>query len=406
MSRERKLPRGVSRRARDGKLLAQAYVRATGKRKTKVFGPREVRAAANWKRDTEVALARGEIAPGVSPTFRKASTMLLEGMKDGSVRTRSRTQFKPGTVKRYKRSFDGYLLDELGSFKLDEITLGRLERLVAKLQARGLAANTIRNEMVPALVLYRWAKRREYVTVDPTLDLELPLGDGRRDRFATPAEARLLVGALHPKDQPLWAMAFYTGLRRGELMALRWDRVDLASGVVWVSRSYDPETGATGEPKSSAGKRPVQIPGVLRELLLAHKMRASEVQPLVFARSALAGRRRGPDGPFSDSGVTGRARRRWKAQGLESITLHECRHSYAALMIAAMTEAGKFNAKRLQHLMGHSSITTTYDRYGHLFPGEDESGVQLQAYIDSQTASQTASEDTYMGSIEPERVVS
>lgn len=64
-------------------------------------------------------------------------------------------------------------------------------------------------------------------------------------------------------------------------------------------------------------------------------MRARPGQPLVFARSALAGRRWGTDGPFSDSGLRQRARRSWERQGLQPITFHECRHTYASLMIAA-----------------------------------------------------------------------
>ncbi len=302
---------------------------------------------------------------------RQNQRLSASSTEDGTIRTRSRTRYKPSTIARYRRALDQHLLDELGSFKLNEITSGRLERLKGTLQAKPLAANSVRNAMMPLLAIYRWAVRHDYVAIDPTRDLELPLDDGRRDRFATPAEVALLISTLAEKDRPLWATACSAGLRRGELMALVWDDVDLASGVIRVRQNHDPESKTTGDPKSYAGKRRVPIPLVLREHLLAHKMRAT-TQPLVFARSTLAGRRRREDGPFSDSGVGQRARKRWAGQGLEPITLHECRHTFAALMIAAMTEAGKFNPKRLQQIMGHSSITTTYDRYGHLMPGDEE----------------------------------
>jgi integrase len=69
-----------------------------------------------------------------------------------------------------------------------------------------------------------------------------------------------------------------------------------------------------------------------------------------------------------------RARRAWSAAGLTPITLHECRHTYASLMIAAGV-----NAKALQTFMGHASITITMDRYGKLFPGsEDQAAVPPQ----------------------------
>ncbi len=66
------------------------------------------------------------------------------------------------------------------------------------------------------------------------------------------------------------------------------------------------------------------------------------------------------------------------AAGLEPIGLHECRHTYAAHMIAAGV-----NAKALQTYMGHSSITITLDRYGHLMPGsEKEAAGMLGAYLE------------------------
>jgi integrase len=82
-------------------------------------------------------------------------------------------------------------------------------------------------------------------------------------------------------------------------------------------------------------------------------------------------------GPFDPSTIQRRADEAWKAAGLERITLHECRHTYASFMIAAGV-----NAKALSVFMGHASITITLDRYGHLFPGsEDEAAGLLDAYL-------------------------
>ncbi len=81
--------------------------------------------------------------------------------------------------------------------------------------------------------------------------------------------------------------------------------------------------------------------------------------------------------PFASAAATRRAREAWAAQELEAIGLHECRHTYAAFMIAAGV-----NAKALSTYMGHSSITVTLDRYGHLMPGnEREAGALLDAYL-------------------------
>jgi integrase len=188
----------------------------------------------------------------------------------------------------------------------------------------------------------------------------------RRARFATPHEAQLLIEAAPAEDRVLWATAFYTGLRRGELRALRWIDVDLAGGVLRVERSWDVKEGVI-EPKSFAGRRKVPIAAVLRDYLIGHRLDSRD--GLVFGRT---------DGtPFVTSSVSLRASKTWKGAELRPVTLHECRHTFASLMIAAGV-----NPKALQTFMGHSSITVTLDRYGHLFPGsEEEAAVLLDAYL-------------------------
>lgn len=101
------------------------------------------------------------------------------------------------------------------------------------------------------------------------------------------------------------------------------------------------------------------IPKVLREVLVAHRLRSGRATGLVFTSS------RGT--PVDSWALTGRARKAWKAAGLAAIGLHESRHTYASLMIAAGV-----NVKALSTYMGHASITITYDRYGHLLPGNEE----------------------------------
>lgn len=100
--------------------------------------------------------------------------------------------------------------------------------------------------------------------MNPTTGLEIPAVRSRRLRFATPYEAHLLSEAAPPENRVLWATAFYAGLRRGELRALRWSDVDLAGGVLRVERSWDVKEGVI-EPKSFAGRRKVPIAAVLRD---------------------------------------------------------------------------------------------------------------------------------------------
>lgn len=80
---------------------------------------------------------------------------------------------------------------------------------------------------MPLRAIYRRAIARGEVEVNPTTGLELPAVRSKRDRIASPEEAAALIAALPEQDRALWATAMYAGLRRGELMALRWDHLDL-----------------------------------------------------------------------------------------------------------------------------------------------------------------------------------
>ena len=138
-----------------------------------------------------------------------------------------------------------------------------------------------------------------------------------------------------------------------------------------------------------AGRRSVPIPAVLRDFLDEHKLRSGRETGLVFGRDATR--------PFNHSSVVRRAEVAWRRASeeralreepeLEPIGLHESRHTFASLMIAAGV-----GAKALSTYMGHSSITITLDRYGHLFPGnENEAAALLDAYLQgSATAARLA----------------
>jgi integrase len=289
-------------------------------------------------------------------------------MRRGLVRTRSGDVYKPSAILAYESALRLHILPDLGGAKLSDVQRRDVQRLADELLAAGRNPSTIRNALMPLRVIYRRALEDGDVAVNPCTGLRLPAARGRRERIVSPQEAAALLGVLPQEDRPLWALALYAGLRRGELMALRWSDVDLASGVIRVERAWDPKNRAIVDPKSRAGRRRVPIAAALRDLLVEHKMRSRS--ELVFAR---------PSGdPVDPEPVTARAQREWRRFGLEPITLHEARHTFASLMIAAGV-----NARALTTYMGHASIAITYDRYGHLMPGnENEAAALLDVYLE------------------------
>ena len=133
-----------------------------------------------------------------------------------------------------------------------------------------------------------------------------------------------------------------------------------------MERSWDEVEGPIGL-KTQAGRRKVPIAAVLRDHLDEHRLRSGGTG---FAFGGAV--------PFEPRTITDRADAAWEAAGLDRITLHECRHTFASLMIAAGV-----NAKALSTYMGHANVRITLDRYGHLMPGnEEEAAARLDAYLD------------------------
>jgi integrase len=301
-------------------------------------------------------------------TLREAFDDLVAGMKDGTIRTRSGGRYKPSAIRSYERGRDR-IVARLGAARLSEVRRRDVQDVVDALLAEEWSASLIRNTLDPLRVVYRRALRRDEVTVDPTKGLEVPADHGRRDRFATPSEAAALIAALPEENRPLWAAAFYTGMRRGELRELRWSDVDLKAGVVRVARALDDE-GTVIDTKTRAGARSIPLLGALKPFLAQHKLRTGrDGDDLVFGRTARE--------PFVPSTVRRRAIAAWEAAELEPIALHSARHSTASLLRAA-----GLDFKLISAIIGHASVAITFDRYTHLSPENlSDAAAQVDAYL-------------------------
>lgn len=347
---------------------AAAYAKRDGKKIRKSFAT--VGEARKWRTAMLKLSHEGSLRTPAATTFAEASELWLEQAESGAIRTRSGDRYKPSALRGYEQALRLRLLPPLGAHRLSDITRPDLQRLVAYWQEAGLSPSSIRNTINAIRAIYRSADLLVdgAMPTSPTIGLRLPAVRGRRERIASPDEATRLLAALLAEDRALWGTALYAGLRLGELRALDWTHVDLASGTISVVRSYDPKAGFV-EPKSSAGRRRVPVASVLREALIEHKLVTDRGSGLVFGRSE--------ETPFIPSSLNLRAGRAWEQAELEPIGLHECRHTCASYFIAA-----GINAKTLSTFLGHASITTTLDRYGHLFPGsEAEAAGLLDAYL-------------------------
>src|SRR5262249_20285019 len=161
----------------------------------------------------------------------EAAQLWLDGADNGDIRNRSGQRYKPATIRGYRQALSDYILPVLGARKLNTVTTGELQEMVDRWQAEGLAASTIRNSIKPLQAIYRRARSREGLPINPTHDLELPAPAPKQVEIVAPGVAARLLSEVPEEDRALWATAVYAGLRYGELRALRWGAVDLAGGT-------------------------------------------------------------------------------------------------------------------------------------------------------------------------------
>lgn len=362
---------GCTRRGRcECPWRASVYSATDGRQIKKTFPSRA--AAMAWREDTRVAVRRRELRAPTGETLKQAADAFLGAAKSGVARPRSGGEYRPATLRSFERQLRLRVLPQLGARKLSSIDRVTLQDFVAQMLADGLSPALIEATCTPLRAIFARAVERQQLAMNPCLGLRLPSERKRRERIAPPEECRKLIEALRASDRALWATLLYAGLRRGEAMALRIEDVDLAAGVIHVRASWDQYAGR-GETKSGRDRR-VPITAELRRYLAGHLLALDWSEGLIFGVS--------PVSPFKPTGIAFRAGVDWRRAGLARITPHECRHTFASLMIAAGV-----NAKALSTFLGHSNIGVTLDTYGHLMPGaEGEAAELLAGYLTSSAA--------------------
>jgi integrase len=358
---------------------AWVYLPRQGAKVRKTF--RREAEAKSWRADALVAANRGALRPLPRDrrTVGEAVREYVDEMKAGAARPKGKVRYKPATIRAYEQALVCHIEpSELGATRISEVQRSDVQRFADELLVAGLDPATVSNVLNPLQAFFRLAEDRGVLGHNPALHIDLPAGRAVRPRRIASPTAASLIAALHELDRPLWVTAFYAGLRRGELQALRWADVDLGASLISVERSWDQYEGPI-EPKSTSSRRTVPLLALLRDHLDEHKLRTGrDGEQLVFGRT-------GSD-PFAPMTIAKRAAKAWAAAGLEPITLHECRHTFASLLI----DAGA-NPKAIQTFMGHSKIQTTFDIYGHLMPGShDEIRARMDAYLGAAAATASA----------------
>jgi integrase len=262
-----------------------------------------------------------------------------------------------------------HLRPRIGDVPMRRLTRAQVSALYASLaedgssiRGGGLSPKSIRNVHMVLRSALQDAVRDDLIPRNPAQDAAVPSLAGRVEmRTWTPQQVATFLRTAEPdRLYAMWRLAAMTGMRRGELIGLRWRNVDLDGAFVSVQEQLvrQGDRGVVfGEPKTAKGRRRVPIDAVTVAALRAH--RAAQVvvgiEDLAFDR--------GDGTPLDPDGVTDAFLALSRRADLPRIRLHDLRHTAATMMLRAGV-----HAKVVQERLGHATIGMTLDLYSHAVP--------------------------------------
>ncbi|MEQ8717700.1 MAG: tyrosine-type recombinase/integrase [Acidimicrobiales bacterium] len=262
-----------------------------------------------------------------------------------------------------------YVLPRFGDWPIAKITATSVKEMIADDIAAGLSSSAVRRHVIVLRQILDAAVDDGRLGQNPAKRVKLPPETSRDMRVLTPEQISSLADAIGDHYRPLVLTAAYGGLRWGELSGLAIESIDLLRKKVTVERQLQETSSGKlffGPPKTKAGTRTVTLPSTLVDVLGLH-FASNAVQTSRLAFPTVTGK------PMRATNFRRVWRKACASAGLDAdpatagLVFHELRHTAAALAI----QQGA-HPMAIKERLGHSSITTTLDRYGHLFPSLDE----------------------------------
>ncbi|MDP9384998.1 MAG: site-specific integrase [Actinomycetota bacterium] len=318
------------------------------------------RGAEDWLRDVLDQARRGSLAGMVrtGASFADACAEFLRYVEHDR-------DCKPSTLRDYRSVIEAHLVRAFGDERVEDVTAAMIEDWRASLG--GTLSNRTKNKLLVVLHgIFRRAQSVYGLPLNPVAGLEKHRQRSSGDiEVFSPEEVLALVRAAESEqDAAIYLTAAFTGLRRGELLALRWRDVDFAGQTIRVRASY--AGGELTTPKSGKVRSvPMASDVAVALAALGRRERWTSDDDLVFP---------GELGGYLDGSAL---RRRYatalKRAGLRPLRFHDLRHTFGTRMIA------KADIRRVQEWMGHADVQTTM-KYLHYVPREDDAALVAEAF--------------------------
>jgi len=315
------------------------------------------------------------------------------------VDTVARHNVRVTTYESYRWMIAKHIIPTLGSVPLQKLTAAQVQGFYSEKLSGGASPRLVHLCHLRLRQALTQAVKWNMVSRNVTDAVDAPTVRYKRGGTWTPAEARtFLAAALSDGYSPLWHLALATGMRRGELLGLRWQDVDEKRGTIAVFQNVVAYKGAAliQEPKTPAARRTVILDPMCLSLLRAHRKRQAARQlaagpewrnlDLIFTT---------PDGgPINPNNVSRnfavimqRAEQQRKAEHLDSLPLprirfHDMRHTHATLLLQEGEAVHTVSAR-----LGHANAAITLSIYAHVTPSMQESAASTIGRLLSEAAS-------------------
>jgi integrase len=276
-----------------------------------------------------------------------------------------------GTVKERRNHFKHHVAEFLGNVRLSSLTQPMVYEFDSTLRNSGRSWAMRRKVLTSLKTCLAFAQGRGYAAQNVARGVRIkkenregsgPLRAGVD--FPTMPELNTLIDKAERRWRPFVITAIFTGMRMSELRGLCWSNVDLDAGTIHVRQRAD-GWNKIGPPKSDAGARDIPLPPLVINTLRQWKLQCRSNE-IVFP--TVTGKIMRP------STVDKCWRQLLRKCGMPAYGFHMLRHGAASLFIKHL----KWTPKKLQTVMGHSSIQVTYDRYGHLFDDAEQDRADME----------------------------
>jgi integrase len=272
-----------------------------------------------------------------------------------------RSSRRPSTYENYAWVATRFLKPGLGTHRLEKLSVATVQKWLDKQFGEGMSAHRIRLLRAVLSAALTRAQREELVQRNVARLVELPKYQAKeRNPWSAEEAKRFLAAAIDHELYPAFLMLMLYGLRRGEVLGLRWSDVDFDHGLLHIRNQLQRRGGGflQGSVKTRAGERDLPLLVPVREVLRSQQEMCAAISPgsppdgLVFITTL--GQPRDPDS-FRVS-----FQRLAKRNGLRVIAVHDVRHTTATLL----KDLG-VPARDAQIILGHADISTTQQIYQH-----------------------------------------